>query len=373
MGEQEEEKKENVEGKLNFKFNPFNDSGITNYDQYKLYPFLVFGTSEIIKTRLQQQINQVRKNFFYSERLIIIGEKGIGKTSILFFAKDMLEKNNVQVVLLSKLMEDEQHFEALVLASKNYDVGLLASKGVSAGRVVGSIGSMTCDKPLYILIDFPDTLEIKRYKKFLDFLWTLMTHKNYNKINFIFAMNDSHFSKSFALSEIFGKFTTIRMEKLKYPEMKELIESRLKLTEETIDNVFETDVLQTIHTYSKGIPRNIISACSLLVDVCNKEKITKKISEKVLKDRYFDQVINDRVEDLELRRIYKQMINLLKDEFDGTAKCQEDYIIKVRENTGLGRNSIMDRISELVKFGIFNQFRGGYNRINKILSLGEEE
>ena len=71
MGEQEEEKKEKIEGKLNFKFNPFNDSGITNYDQYKLYPFLVFGTSEIIKTRLQQQINQIKKNFFYSEKLII--------------------------------------------------------------------------------------------------------------------------------------------------------------------------------------------------------------------------------------------------------------------------------------------------------------
>ena len=82
-----------------------------------------------------------------------------------------------------------------------------------------------------------------------------------------------------------------------------------------------------------------------------------------------DQVINDRVEDLELRRIYKQMVSILRNDFNSISKSQEDFVKKVIEFTGIGRNSVLSRINELTKFGIFKQQRGGYNRVNKIISL----
>jgi len=46
---------------MQLKFNPFNDSGITNYEQYKLYSFLIFGTLETMKNRIFQQIVQVKE------------------------------------------------------------------------------------------------------------------------------------------------------------------------------------------------------------------------------------------------------------------------------------------------------------------------
>lgn len=328
-------------------FNPFSDSGITNFEQYKLYPFLVFGALETAKNRIGQQIKQIKNKHFFGERLIILGERGIGKTSTLCFIKDLLDQAEIKNFLFSRLLQDPDHFE----------------------KISGEYLAIASEDPIYILIDFPDTVENKQYRRFLEYLWSILTSENYNKINLIFALNKSHFEKSFTFSEIFGKFLTIRLEKLSLEETEELIESRLKLVNKKLDDIFNSDVLELIFNFSKGIPRNIISACSLLVDCSNGNVIDRNLTEKILKEKYFEQVINDRVPDLELKRVYKQMTSILENDFKGIAKSQEDYIKRTRELTGLGRNSILKRINDLTKFGIFVQHKGGYNRINKIISF----
>lgn len=329
------------------KYNPFHDSGITNFEQFSLYPFLIFGTLESIRNRINQQITQIKDGYAFGDRLILLGDRGIGKTSTLFFIKKELDKKGVKTALFSRLVEDAEHFK-IISGEPLFE----ASK-----------------EPIYILIDFPDTVEVKSFKRFLEFLWSLLTHPNYNKINLIFSMNKSHYDKSFSYSETFGKFATLRLEKLDNPEARELIASRLEKAGATIEEIFDEDVLEVIFNYSKGIPRNIISACCLLLDNSNGKKINKKFTEKVLKERYLDQVINDRVEDLDLKRVYKQMVKVLEDDFKGSAQSQEDYVKKVMEVCNIGRNSALTRIGELVKFGVFNQYKGGYNRVNKIISL----
>lgn len=329
------------------KYNPFHDSGITNLEQFNLYPFLIFGTLESIKNRISQQISQIKDGYAFGDRLILLGDRGIGKTSTLFFIKKELDSQGVRTELFSRLIEDAEHFK-IISGQPLYEVS---------------------NEPVYILIDFPDTVEAKSFKRFLEFLWTLLTHKNYNKINLIFSMNKSHYDKSFSYSETFGKFATLRLEKLSSSEARVLIASRLEKAGAVIEEIFDEDVLEVLFNYSKGIPRNIISACCLLLDNSNGKKITKKLTEKVLKERYLDQVINDRVEDLDLKRVYKQMVKVLEDDFKGTASSQEEYVDKVMKACNIGRNSALSRIAELVKFGVFNQYKGGYNRVNKILSF----
>lgn len=344
------------------KYNPFKDSGITNYEQFSLYPFLVFGTLGTIKNSIQQQIKQIKDGYEFADRLIILGERGIGKTSTLFFIKEMLEKAGIQVKIFSRLIEDASHLMTLTTE--------IMGDPHSRTRIEmkHTLGEMT-KKPIYFLIDFPDTVEAKTFKSFLNFLWSLMIHKNYNKINLVFTMNKSHYDKSFSYSETLGKFVTLRLEKLDYKETKELILSRLKIVEGDVNGYFSEEVLETVFNYSKGIPRNVISACGLLVDNPKGNKITKKIAEGILKEKYIDQVITDRVEDLELKRIYKQMTKILEEDFAGTSNSQEKYVKRVTEVCKIGRNSALERINELLKFGIFNQYKGGYNRVNKILSF----
>ncbi len=351
------------------KYNPFHDAGIASYEQFKLYPFLVFGVLEIIKNRIQQQIKQIKDNYHFGDRLIILGERGIGKTSSLFFIEDMLKGAEVRTEIFSRLIMDTNHLEELIRgASLKSKFSRFEDNPQYTSLIKSEPFYKTSEKPIYILIDFPDTIDAKSFKAFLSFLWSLLTHKNYNKINLIFTMNKSHYEKSFSYSEILGKFLTLRLERLDREETKKLIDSRLKLVNSNLESNFNTEVLKLIFDYSKGIPRNTISACSLLVDT-NTNKMTKEIAENILKEKYTDQIIYDRTEDLELKSIYRQMVNILKDNFNGTANSKEGYIRKVMDVTSLGRNSVVARINDLIKFGVFTQYKGGYNRVNKIISL----
>lgn len=358
---------EKTEEKKEIRFNPFHDAGITNYEQFKLYPFLVFSTLETIKNRITQQIKQIKDGHFFGDRVILLGERGIGKTSTLFFIKDMLNKENIRAEIFSRLIEDENHLKVILSTTSEGEV--IDEGGGKYFPMKGESFEEITNKPIYLLIDFPDIVEIKNFKRFLEFLWSLMIHKNYNKINLIFAMNKSHYDKSFAFSETLGKFLTLRLEKLDKVATRNLISSRLEKIESKIEDFFDEDVFKIIFSYSKGIPRNIISACSLLIDNLNSNIITKESAESILKEKYFDQVINDRVEDPTLKKIYNQMIKILEEEFNGNAPTQERYVEKVMVGCKVGRNTVLARIKDLIKFGIFNQYRGGPRRASKILSF----
>ena len=348
-----------------YKRNPFLDQGIVNYQQYKNYPFLVFGTLELLKNRITQQIAQIKYGDFYGERLLIIGERGIGKTSALFFVKDMLEDAGIRVELFSRIFEDKVHL-ATLLSQKQSRPGELIDDPRPRSRE--SFFELTKD-PIYFLIDFPDTVETKQYKRFLQFLWDIMTDTNYNKINLIFSMNKSHYDKSFSYSEILGKFIVQRLDRFDEELTEKLISSRLKTVDQEIKDIFTSESVQTLYNFSQGIPRNIIGACGLLYNCNNGEPISNELTEKVLKDKYFDKVIEDNVEDLELKNIYKKMIDILKKDFQGTANSQEEFVVKVTKETSIGKNSAMSRINELSKLGIFKLYKGGYNRLNKIISF----
>ena len=346
-----------------YKRNPFLDQGIVNYHQYKNYPFLVFGTLEILKNRIKQQLAQIQYGDFYGERLVIIGERGIGKTSALFFIKDMLAEAGVRVELFSRIFEDKTHLSTL-LSQKKSGPGEL----VDDPRNNESFSQLT-KEPIYFLIDFPDTVETRQYKKFLQFLWDIMTDTNYNKVNLIFAMNKSHYEKSFSYSEILGKFVMQKLDKFDEELTKQLVASRLKTVEQEIGDIFANEVISTLFRFSKGIPRNIISACGLLYNCSNGEPISNELTEKILKDKYFDKILEDNVQDLELKNIYKKMIDILKIEFQGTANSQEEFVEKITKATSIGKNSAMSRINELSRLGIFKLYKGGYNRLNKIISF----
>jgi len=333
---------------MKLKFNPFFDAGIANYEQYKQFPFLISSNIKIIKNRISQEIEQIENGYLFSDRLILLGMRGVGKTSTLFFIQDMLKKKNIRTILLSRLPEDAEHFE--ILAGEEIGVGIFELS----------------KKPVYILIDFPDDINSKSLKNFLNFLWAVITHKNYNKINLIFAMNISHYDKSFMFSEILGKFLTIRLENFNLEETKELIKSRLRLVD--CENYFSDEIIQLIYDYSKGIPRNIISACGLLVNLDNGD-LSLDLAKKIFQSKYIEQLINDRVEDTNERLLFNRMVNILKEDFNNKSPSQEEYVKKIEEKVGISRVTILKKIDYLERIGVFRISRGGYNRVEKIISI----
>ena len=281
------------------------------------------------------------------ERLIIIGQRGIGKTTTLYSAKKKLDENGIKNFFFTHLFEDAAHFQKL------------------AGESISS----ALQNPVYLLIDFPDEVETAQFKSLLSFVWDCISGPYCKNVNFLFAMNHSHYSKSFSFSEILGKFMTFRLEPFSQEETLELISCRLDKIGTKVNEIFPVDVLEMIYAYSRGIPRNIITACNLLFDASYKGGCTSSIAHKILNENYFEYTIKDRVSDGQLRRDYLILLRILRDDFKGATSSKMEYISKCQEATGMGRMMIHKMIEELINFGVMFEERTGEKRISKMISL----
>ena len=70
-------------------FNPFGEYGVADYPQYKKFPFLQTRSNDIVIKTVESFIMD---KFYFPERLLILGIRGIGKTSTLFKIRDILSE-----------------------------------------------------------------------------------------------------------------------------------------------------------------------------------------------------------------------------------------------------------------------------------------
>ena len=324
-------------------FNPFSEYGVTDYAQFKKFPFLESESITQIKNMIKSRI---RDNFRFADRTLLMGEPGIGKTTALYYAYDILCEAKCDVYLFDKFFIDAEDFQNQMKISINE-----ASK-----------------KPIYILVDFPDTVNSANYKKFLDYINTLMRCENYHNINFLFACNISHFSRSLTLSEILNKFFKFRLNRLEEKESDQLISSRLKMADS--DNYFDDGVYETVFKYSRGIPRNIICASRVLVDeFIDKDSVTINDAKKILKEEYIDKIIDDREEHPQKKMLYKNIMKLFLNDFHGAATNQTEITNVMRDKLKIGKNKSFKLLSDLYKFGLLEYYKGGKNNAEKIWSV----
>jgi energy-coupling factor transporter ATP-binding protein EcfA2 len=327
------------------KFNPFVVYGITDYNQYKQFPFL---ETEYIKTITNTINGSIRDNFKFPERLLLLGNPGVGKTTSLFYIRDLLrESGKCAVYVFDKFFID--------------DDGFYSQKGVHLSEIIKK-------GKIYILVDFPDSISEKNFKGFLEFCWNLMIRENYQNINLIFALNKSHFNRSFTYSEILGKFDKRTFEELSREECRELIISRLRLA--NIHGIFEEPIYDLIYEYSKGIPRNILLASRVLVDeYFNQKSINYIQAKRVLKKEYTDKILEDRLENTRKRELFKNVLKILSTEFEGKS-LNQSYLLKIfKDRFNIGKNRGMNLLNELYKFGLIEYIISGEKNREKIWGL----
>lgn len=326
------------------KFNPFSVYGVTDYEQYKEFPFLQ--TDNI--RQLTNSINgRIRDNFRFPERMLLLGDPGIGKTTSLFYCHDLLQKSGkCNLFIFHKFFTDDSDF--------------LNQSGESLSEAIKN--------PTYILVDFPDTITEKNYKAFLDFCWNLMNRNNYKNINLIFALNKSHFDRSFNYSEILGKFYKHNIDRLSKDESDELIKKRLATAE--MDDFFESAIYDLVFEYSKGIPRNIICACKTLVDAYyDKTSISYKQAKQLLKGEYIDKIINDRVEDRKRKEELSSIITLMTNHYHDRPMNQSELLDVIKMKLNIGKNKAMYLLMDLNRYGLAEYTLGGRNNVEKIWSI----
>lgn len=325
------------------KFNPFLEYSIAGYDQYKSVPFIEIKGAEMIKKTIE---GRIRDKFNFPERILLIGQRGIGKTSTLFFIKDMLDKAGTQNFIFSRLIDGAEQFRII---TKEYLEN-------------------TTKKPLFIMVDFPDEVETRNFKDFLNFVWNLLTHPNSKNINLIFALNIEHYENSLTFSQTLGKFHRIYLTSMNSQETNKLINIRLKKAGDK--NFFDNETKDLIYEYSKGIPRNIVCASKDLVDgYIDKKQVTKIMAEEILKKSYLINIVYDRVEDLFEREQYLNIISIIENYFHGKVNSQELLVNVLKEKFNIGRNKTLFYVNQLHKFGLITLTRGGAARNKKVILL----
>jgi hypothetical protein len=325
------------------RFNPFRIYGITDYTQYKDAPFLQTNYVQSIKKVIE---GNIRERFHYPDRILLLGNPGTGKTTTLFYIKDLLEngdsKCNIEIFVDKFVVDDEDFYQ---------------QKGRRISEVI--------QFPTYFLIDFPDNFTEKSFREFLKYCSRLMTREGYNNINLVFALNKSHFNRSFKFSEVLNKFERKTSGNLTREETNELIKKRLDLA--GLDNLFEDKIYDLIYEYTKGIPRNIICASKTLVDeYFNKSAINYAEAKKLFKNEYIAKILEDRVENQKEKELFEKIVTLLMSDYFDKSINQSDLLDIFKEKIDIGRNKGIYLLNELYKFGLIEYELTGRNNVEKV-------
>jgi len=349
-------------------FNPFSDWGIIRYDQFCKYQqaLLLSPGLKQIKEHVESQLSNIQARFLSGDRIILNGVTGIGKTTALYYIKQLTEAQKVQTVWLNMIPTTDDHFEKIVGKSL---------KAIVCGRhpiperddnkpILIAEGYRW--KPTYLLIDMPDQIDRTAFKKFLVWLEEIIKSDFYEFINIAIAMNRPDYNRSWEMSQIFGKFKPFSLERFDIDLVNRLLHKRLELADLKFEEVFEEGVSNAVMDYSKGVPRNVLTAANGLIKAFVLP-INEPHAREYLNKSYPKKIIEDRIEDLTLQGEYKSIVELLK-KGDGKAG-KEALLLKVIDELNISKNTARRRVDELIKMGVLQRTVCGPKRRTNILSL----
>ena len=328
-------------------------------------PFLLLKSVEIIdldkfsflQTQPHKQI-QSYLNYSYRQEIssiLIIGERGSGKTTTLIWLKRQIEaqkeldpKHNYRFVLYNNLRQ-------LNLHDTIKDLGYSSAQDLYAA-------SHKEENKLYVLIDVADKMSARDYMHFVEYLEDLM--HTAPPLVMIVSMNsetkkliDSKFSL------ILGKFLNVGLKPFSLDETREFLASRLEAV--NIQDRFSEEAVETTQEISRGIPRSIISVALRLSEPQHDiNTMTRKQALEILEVQDFiEELIEVNIENPTLREsaIYLYRIILANQSYENQTDLMKD--VKLNKKTII---RCLDILSDL---GIIQIERAGRTHVAKKIQV----
>ena len=329
---------------LNLKFNPFEKQIIYDYEDFVSQPFLLTDSLKMLK--IGMELNLQSENSLY---YLIIGERGSGKTTSLLFLKDIVKhKNNNHLTRYERNIKGMGSYTGLAMK-------LLPNKPIHSSAVE-TIKSTLRDKKYYWFIDVPDIISKQEMELMLRGIELVLGFKN---ISIIISMNMSHYDKSFDYSEIFGKFMIFKLKPFTFEETKELINKRIEnATKKDKEHKlrFTDEAILKINEISKGIPRNIISACNTVMlnymrTANNPSAIDDDFIIESLGQSYAKRILEERTKP-PMRDALECLYNLIKNDFDGKVESETKLAEVCLKKLGTTRVTLRKRLQKLERLGL---------------------
>jgi len=351
---------------IGLKGNPFQLKMVNDYNDFIKFPFLITESQKIILTTLKSSFLLPYDMPVY---YLILGERGSGKTSTLLWLYDIVQKEGNEKIV-GKYERSVAGMGSIIgLANK-----LLPDRKVlytEYQQAESSLKKYLEGKRYYWFIDVPDMVSKRDLEVFLRGLEILLSFKN---ISVYIAMNKSHYNKCFEISEILGKFTPITIKPFNLEETAELIESRMKTfaISET-PKLFTQTSIETVWKISKGIPRNIISACDLILERFlnyNFDIIDENFIKEVLSEDLAYKILEERIESESERVWLYKLYQLIKVSFNGFVENQKRLAEEASKNFNWSYSTVLKRLRKLEKLGLITidkSEKDGWTKIIRVV------
>ncbi|HFD05120.1 MAG TPA: hypothetical protein ENJ25_03135 [Firmicutes bacterium] len=333
--------------KYGLKFNPFTVKNVIDMSDFKRFPFLITSTQEVLKYAIELDLKT--KKMDEAMRFIIIGERGIGKTSTLMFLKDIVD-NNADMSIYSRYVNNMN----LLGSAKTFERLIIPDESVLGNNSKDRISNWLSDKLVYLFIDVPDMFERNAAYSLAFAMQFAMEFKN---IRIFITMNKSHMIKLSDITEVVGKYTVVHLTKFDMRRAKELISSRLKSVREidVPDDLypFTEEAVKKIYNYSHGIPRNIITICDLCITyggMNNSELITENIVEEVVAKYYISTIPH--IESESKKNKLMKLYEIIKNEFNGYVYGESNLYRVVKKKLGWSMITTRKYLREMEKLGM---------------------
>lgn len=126
-------------------YNPFKLTATLTRSDFVMQPFYETNIVKQIKAHIQSDIWAIQNNHRPYTRVVFLGHKGVGKTSVLFYIQDLLKQASIMSIIIDS-------FPASLEELKNI-------------LKMPELKEYLKDHYLYILLDHPDEV---RKRKWID-------------------------------------------------------------------------------------------------------------------------------------------------------------------------------------------------------------
>jgi len=349
------------------KFNPFEIKSVSDISDFKKQPFLLLNMQKVLKLTIEMDIQQNPPEYgliYY----VILGERGIGKTTTLAFLKDIVD-NCKEPYILSRYVTRPQAISTI----RNLE-NLIVADNVVGQNSEARLSNWLEGKKVYLFIDVQDKCNKHDLNLLAEGLQNILYFKN---IRVFMAMNKSHYNNMFDITEILGKYTVIDMKPFEIKHTRELIIARLNMAREQKDNdlyPFTEDSIKIIQNTTKGIPRNILVACDISLKyatLCGYNLIDASVVTEAIAKDYTERIIQERIESQHKRDMMMKLYNIIKNDFSGEVKKEEILIDHIKQKLGWSRVTTRKRIRELQKLGLIIIDKSTENMWTNVIKIVE--
>ena len=324
---------------------------------FETQPFIETITIQIAKLR-------IRDTILIDVPLLelFLGDKGVGKTTALFFLmKESQKLNEVYSCFFTKPPTFHALADELKKAHKFYNPYNTDDKEF--------IEEVAKTHKIFLFIDSHDSISNDELK---NFSWVLEFLKYQKKVYVFLAMNRSHYNQMYKYTEIMGKYNHNRLEPLCIQETTQLINQRVQkatLVNQETPTLFTDEAIKVIHESARGNPRNILSACSQILYQLNSTEYALPVDEDFVKTLYPDfivRIIKDRVGEPTTQQKVIELYRIIDANGGKISSCKALYEI-ARKELGFGRYITESILNKLISLDIISVVKDPANLWNKII------